>query len=88
MQLRRFWIKFKLTIDDSPPPGVLLGVGVTSNSFEEALELIKKSVFQLDGLPEVERFTEDVDIRELDQGHVVPNMGDPSTKGIWYPLGY
>jgi hypothetical protein len=28
---------------------------------------------------------EDVDVRELDQGHVVPNMGDPTVRGVWYP---
>jgi len=27
----------------------------------------------------------DVDVRELDQRHVVPNMGPPSIFGVWYP---
>jgi len=31
---------------------------------------------------------EDVDIRTLDQGHVIPNMLPPSWRGIWFPLGY
>jgi len=28
---------------------------------------------------------EDVDVRALDGGHVLPNMGDPSVRGVWYP---
>jgi hypothetical protein len=29
--------------------------------------------------------TEDVDIQTLDQGHVLPNMGVPSERGVWFP---
>jgi hypothetical protein len=31
---------------------------------------------------------EDIDVRDLhlvDQSHVVPNMGDPSIRGVWFP---
>jgi hypothetical protein len=28
------------------------------------------------------------DFASLDQGHVIPNMGDYSLRGIWFPLGY
>jgi len=28
------------------------------------------------------------DASELDQGHVVPNMGNWLRRGVWYPLGY
>lgn len=27
-------------------------------------------------------------IADLDQGHVVPNMGNFLKRGIWFPLGY
>ena len=27
-----------------------------------------------------------VDVRSLDQGHVIPNMGPCSNRGIWYPF--
>jgi len=27
----------------------------------------------------------DVDIRTLDQNHVVPNMGVVTSRGVWYP---
>ena len=28
------------------------------------------------------------DVAELDQGHVIPNMGNMLKRGIWFPLGY
>ena len=28
----------------------------------------------------------DVDVRSLDQGHVIPNMGPPNLRGVWYPM--
>jgi hypothetical protein len=31
---------------------------------------------------------ENLDIRTLDQGHVIPNMKDPTLRGVWFPLGY
>lgn len=27
----------------------------------------------------------DVDVRTLDEGHVIPNMGPPAIRGVWYP---
>ncbi|MCW2926654.1 MAG: hypothetical protein JWM86_622, partial [Thermoleophilia bacterium] len=36
----------------------------------------------------VDEVTEDVDVRDLDQGHVIPNMGVVVWRGVWYPSGY
>jgi hypothetical protein len=38
----------------------------------------------LDG--ELVRIIVDVDVRDLDQGHVIPNMGPPNLRGVWYPM--
>jgi hypothetical protein len=40
------------------------------------------------GLPELVEIVADVDVRSLDQGHVIPNMNPPNWRGIWYPKGY
>jgi hypothetical protein len=73
--MRPFWV----TTD------VGLGVGVTAASEAEALALI----FEAFGS---ERRVKDIrpiaDMRELDQGHVVPNMGNWFVRGIWFPLGH
>jgi len=31
------------------------------------------------------KVVEDVDVRTLDQGHVVPNMGAVNFPGVWFP---
>jgi len=33
------------------------------------------------------RTIEDVDIREFDKGHVIPNMNLPVYRGTWFPPG-
>lgn len=38
--------------------------------------------------PEIKSGTEDVEIRTLDIGCVIPNMNPPIYRGIWFPLGY
>jgi hypothetical protein len=25
-------------------------------------------------------------VRDLDQGHVIPNMGPPNLRGVWFPM--
>jgi hypothetical protein len=44
----------------------------------DAEALIRSGLFAGKPLPEVIEVVEDVDVRELDQGHVLPDMGAPS----------
>ncbi|WP_459554946.1 hypothetical protein [Lacunimicrobium album] len=67
--------------------GTLLGCGVTAASKDAAAEMMRRVVFRGEPLPLIESFIEDVDLRELDANHVLPNMGDWTKVGIWYPLG-
>ncbi len=72
--LRRFWF----------PGRGCLGVGVTAFTKDEACTLAERAAavvgWQLEG-PVVE----DVDIRTLDQQHVIPNMAACSEHGVWFP---
>jgi hypothetical protein len=73
--LHRYWFKTK----------VGLGIGVTAYSIEDARRLIEE-VVRPQGLErEVLEIIADVDVRELDQGHVIPNMGPPNFRGVWHP---
>jgi hypothetical protein len=47
-------------------------------SFDAAFGASKKFV-------DIEAIT---DMRQLDQNHVVPNMGNWFERGVWFPLGY
>ena len=61
-----------------------LGVGVTAQSPEDAISLVQR-VWPNDRIVDIGPVT---DIAELDQRHVVPNMGNWLRRGIWFPLGY
>jgi hypothetical protein len=60
---------------------------VTAYSYEDALSLLKEKVFEGTEPPIID-VVPDVDISELDQNHVIPNMGVPVWRGVWFPLGY
>ncbi|WP_332752607.1 hypothetical protein [Sphingomonas sp. RB1R13] len=70
-----YWIKG----DDSP------GVGITARDKDDALSLFEAAFGDERKASEVTRIH---DVSELDQGHVVPNMGNWLKRGVWYPLGH
>jgi hypothetical protein len=62
-----------------------LGYGVTAHSAEDAealLRLVVPAEYAINDITWVR------DVQLLDQGHVVPNMGNLLKRGIWFPLGY
>jgi len=74
--LRRFWFRTKQG----------RGIGVTAFSKEDAEQLIRDAAQATPWLnTEVLDVVEDVDLRHLDQGHVIPNMNPPTFRGIWFP---
>ena len=81
--LRKYWITFKNPPTYSP---LQIGCGVTAFSSNDAEGILSKhlSNYQL----QVEEIVEDVDVRDLDQDHVIPNMSDCTVRGIWFPAGY
>lgn len=84
--LRRYWFTF-----DDLPPGHLaggLGCGVTAESRQAAELLLAESLFTGAVVPSPTGVLEDVDVRDLDQGHVAPNMGDPAVRGVWFPRAF
>jgi hypothetical protein len=88
MKTRKYWFKFDLSMKDPHPIGTLMGCGVTASSKEEALELLTERVFRYQPMPSIKKCIEDVEMSELDTKHVLPNIGDSSQRGIWFPLGY
>ena len=78
--LTAYWIEF----------GPLLAsqFGVTAYSFNDAISILKQKVFRKEEIPPVKTFTENIKFRDLDQNHVVPNIGAISERGIWYPINF
>jgi hypothetical protein len=62
-----------------------LGFGVTAYSVEDAKVLVDEAAKRLGLSAQVNEVVEDVDVRDLDQNHVVPNMGPPNFRGVWFP---
>jgi hypothetical protein len=85
MNLQRYWIRFQL---DPFQPGPRPGCGVTAHNYEDALAILRNTVFCGKELPSIEHVIEGVDISSLDQKHVIPNMEVPVWRGVWYPKGY
>jgi hypothetical protein len=83
--LKRYWIVME---DASPPLGTRLGIGVTALGLDDAMMLIAECIYRARPIPD--RFNVQVGIRmtDLDPKHVIPNMGDPNERGVWFPLGY
>ncbi len=80
--LHRYW--FRWAHDADTRVGGALGCGVSAVDLEDAKWLID-DVLDGDPLPPVAEVVEDVDVRTLDAGHVLSNMGDPTTRGVWFP---
>lgn len=79
--LTAYWIK-------SPFPHAPLGFGVTAWSLDDALGIISALGFVrnlTDGLAGVQ-VHEGIRFAELDQPHVVANMGPIVVRGMWFPF--
>lgn len=74
--LRRYWFAL---------PG-RLGIGVTAFSLDEAEALARKACQELGWAFETPEVIQDVDVRTLDQNHVIPNMLPPNFHGVWFPM--
>ena len=73
--LRRFWF----------PTATGFGFGVTARTRDEAEAMARQAAAQLRRAFEPLKVVEDVDVRTLDEGHVVPNIGPVNFPGVWFP---
>ena len=73
--LKRYWFATE----------VGLGIGVTAFDIEDAKALIRSNKYAMKYKPKFEEYVQDIDIRALDQKHVIPNMGIVVHRGIWFP---
>ena len=78
------WFRFDASAERLAS-GAGLGCGLTAVDRRDAEAMLAASVFGGGPLPAVLEVVEDVDVRDLDEGHVLPNLGDPSARGVWFP---
>jgi hypothetical protein len=84
MTLYRFWFRFHNPPQFSP---LGLGCGITAFNRADANMILRDEVFKEYGELIIDTVVEKVDIRTLDQLHVVPNMGQILIRGVWWPIG-
>jgi hypothetical protein len=63
-----------------------LGFGVTAFSLADALRIIEDAGYELPKDRSALRVTEGIRVDDLDESHVVRNMGPIVVRGIWYPF--
>ncbi|WP_316364684.1 hypothetical protein [Candidatus Thiodiazotropha sp. CDECU1] len=87
--LTRYWFEFEKPDKDEvwrlAKAGVGRGCGVTAFTEDDALNILKSELFNEGDVPAVKKVTPDIDVNTLDKGHVIPNMGVVSMRGVWYP---
>jgi hypothetical protein len=85
--MTRYWFEFNGSLQELPP-GLILGCGVTAFDYADAISIVQQKVFKGKVLPEIKTKIENIDISTLDKAHVLPNMKDPTLRGVWFPGGY
>jgi hypothetical protein len=72
----------------SPLPHAPLGFGVTARSLDDAFDIIRALDYgrYLPDDPAEVRVTAGVTVADLEQRHIVPNMGPIVNRGMWYPF--
>ncbi|WP_170409959.1 hypothetical protein [Ruegeria atlantica] len=86
--MKRSWITFESSKNDTHPFGVEDGAGATALSNERALSTIQEQLFDGDNLSTIGKILENVGVSKLDANHIRRDVGGPVSPGIWYPLGY
>lgn len=64
----------------------LTGYGVTAFSLRDALHILENAGYPLPENRSTLRIAENVRVEDLDEKHVIPNMGPIIVRGIWYPF--
>ena len=73
--LRQFWF----TCEPAP------GIGVTAETVDEAREMAEGALAYLPGSV-ITGVVEDVQVETLDEHLVLPNLGPPALRGVWFPM--
>jgi len=60
-------------------------LGVTAYSLQDGFRLLAVQGYTFDPEADISTIQEHIRIAELDQRHVVPNMGPIIVRGVWYP---
>jgi hypothetical protein len=80
--LHRYWLRFDPT--RPIPVGFQMGCGITAFSQDDAMRLLRK-VYPERFEIRVSEVVTDVALSDLESRHVIPNIGDHTQRGVWFP---
>jgi hypothetical protein len=84
--MHRYWFKF---VSNKPYDYLhQLGCGVTARNYDDAVSILRETVFADEELPTIKSVVEDIELSALDQEHVTPNMEPSVWRGLWFPKDY
>jgi len=83
--LKKYWFRFSAIPKPTP---LNLGCGVTAFDYDDAIFLMQSLIFRGDTMPLIVDYAVDVRQSDLEKSHVLPNIGNLSVRGIWFPQGY
>lgn len=63
-------------------------IGVTAWTKDDAPNLIQENLPKTNRFPNMKNIKEITSLDDLNQEHILPNMEEFVTRGIWFPRGY
>ena len=78
-ELQTYWFSFPEN------PYFPIGLGVTAWSLSDAYAMLEANGYDYHKRASRLEVREGVMVTDLDQNHVVPNMGPIVVRGVWYP---
>ncbi len=81
----RYWIEFS---DPLLGNAIGLGCGISALDEAQARQILEQQVFSKLGHLQIKSIQSDIDIGSLNQNKVIPNMGDVTVIGVWFPHGF
>jgi len=83
--MKLYWIKLDIEFGNPGSTGLLMGIGVTAIDENDAIGLIKKNFFNNSSIPHVSEIKIVESLDDLDKYHILPNIGNPFLRGVWFP---
>jgi hypothetical protein len=85
--LKRYWFEFDFSGDEPSQYGYLPihGCGITAYDYDDALLIMRRFILPNNQLPKFSRIIENIDVSTLEDMKIIPNLGVPVWRGVWYP---
>jgi hypothetical protein len=86
--LKRYWFEFDFGDDELSRYGYLpisRGCGITAYDYDDALHIMRYFLIQDKEMLRLGRVIENIDISTIEDMNIIPNLGVPVWRGVWYP---